>query len=233
VHEDLARLERLDTLDRDITAREKEIARLAEELAQAEVSAAGALEALALARAAVEENDQAQRANTRRTREYEQRKASAIRILEMGSGDPDAAERQRTSCEALIDEAETEMLELMEEADQRAEALSSAEQAQTEADAALQTARAEVPERTRALQAEIAELRERRPAVLGELPSDIRSRYEAFRARGKWAVAQIVRDACKACRMEIRAQHLADLRKGRIEPCHGCHRWLIPDRELV
>ncbi len=233
MHEDLARLERLDTLDRDIASRKTEIAKLAQHLADAEAGATAAASAHEAAAAAVTENDKAQKANNRRTREYEQRRDSAIRILEMGSGDPDAAQRQQESCEALIDDAETEMLELMEQADLMKAALSAAETAKRDAEATLEAAREEVPVKTAALEAEIADLEAKRPPVLAELPADIRSRYEAWRARNKWAVARIERNACKACRIEIRSQHLTDLRKGRMEPCRGCHRWLVPDMELA
>ncbi|MEO0603374.1 MAG: hypothetical protein AAF211_18185 [Myxococcota bacterium] len=233
MHEDLARLEQLDTLDRDIAAHHTAIAKLAERLKDARAGAVTAKETHEGATTAVDDNDKAQKANTRRTREYEQRRDSAVRILEMGTGDPDAAERQRTSCLALIDDAETEMLELMEQADAHADALEAATTALAEAEAALTLAEREVPEQTTTLQAEIEDLTGRRTPLLDELPADIRSRYQAWRDRGKWAVARIERNACKACRMEIRPQHLTDLRKGRMEPCRGCHRWLIPDTVLA
>ncbi|MEN0062970.1 MAG: hypothetical protein AAGA48_12525 [Myxococcota bacterium] len=233
MHEDLARLERLDTLDRGVASRKTEIEKLAVRLTEARNAAKHAAAALEEAETKVSDNDAAQKANVRKTREFQQRMASAIKIMEMGAGDPDAAERQRTKCAALIDEAETEMLELMEAADEAEASRVAAQTAQAEAEATRVTAESEVPDHTQRLEAEIQDLLAKRPGLLAELPSDHRGRYEAFRARNKWAVARIERNACTACRMEVRPQHLTDLRKGRMEPCRGCHRWLIPDKELV
>lgn len=231
MHEDLVRLDRLDGIDRAIASRKTEIEALATRLRDAHAAAEAASNDQDAKTADVEANTTAQRENTKKTREFQQRRASGVRILEMGSGDPDAAERQIAKCDELIDDAETEMLELLEQADDAQAALTAAQAAKGDADAALATAQTDVPQRTKVLEAEIEDLVAQRAPVLGELPHDIASRYEHFRSRNKWAVSRIERNACKACRIEVRPQHLSDLRKGRLEPCRGCHRWLVPDMQ--
>lgn len=231
MHEDLERLDRLDRLDRDHFRQDLKTRTLRSEHEALRATLAEQAATLGTRRGAVDDNSTAQKGLQRKLNDYRNNRASAVRLLETGQGDAEAAQRQIDRCEALIDDAETEVLELLEQADtleaQVVEA-SAAVEGSTERLAQLDVS---VPEEIAQLQASMADLTEQRQALLAELPREIGSRYEHWRARNKWAVARIVGKTCDACRMEVQPQHRADLRKGRIAPCRGCHRYLIPEDE--
>ncbi len=229
MHEDLERLDRLDRLDRDRFRQDLKIKELRSEH-EALRATLGEQEAVLGARqGAVDENATGQRGLQRKLSDYRNSRASAVRLLETGQGDAEAAQRQIDRCEALIDETETELLELLEQADALEALVSEASAAVAASRERLAQLDGSVPEEIAKLQASMASLTEQRRALIDTLPRELVSRYEHWRARGKWAVSRIVGKTCDACRMEVQPQHRSDLRRGRIAPCRGCHRYLIPD----
>ena len=229
MHEDLERLDRIDRLDRGRAKRQAEVVKAQDNWERARAELAQKETARAACATAVEDNRAAQKALQRKIGEFVKRRTSAERLLASGQGDPEAAERQVDRCTALIDDVETEMLELLEAQDALQAALDAAEAEREGAAQHLAGLDDTVPEQVRTLEAEAARLATEQDALMAELPSDLASRYQAWRARKKWAVARVVRNACDACRMEVQPQHRSDLRRGRIAPCRGCHRWLIPE----
>jgi predicted nucleic acid-binding Zn-ribbon protein len=227
MHEDLVRLDRVDTLDRERWRRESEIHKQQSALADAEALVASRRAALAEREAERDANRKEERAIHRRLEEYRQRRASGVRMLEQGRGDPEAAQRQIERCDELIDEAETEMLERLEAADGLDEAVQAAQGGVDEASEQLAALQQTVPERVTALQAEIRSIAGDREGVFASLPGDIQSRYASFRGKRKWAVARVKGDSCDACRMKVAPQIIADLRRGLVVQCRGCKRWLV------
>ena len=228
MHEELELLDRLDRLDRSVAKRQTEIVALRAGLIAATQTLTERQAALARATDAVAQNSAAEKAAQRLLTQHRGNRSSAVRMLETGQGDPEAAQRQLVGCEALIDDVETDVLELMEARDAllEGEAAAQAEMTTSEADVARRAE--ENPRVIGVLEAELAELAADRDGVHTALSRELSSKYDHWRGRDKWAVAREVRGACDTCRMEVHAQHLSDLRRGRIEPCRGCHRWLVP-----
>jgi len=227
VHEDLERLATIDTLDRSSHATRRRRDKARRDVTEASEAVTAAEAALARAEQALSENKTVERGLQRRLDEGRRHRGNALRLLETGQGDPAGAQRQLEKSTALIDELETELLEVLEVQDER----SAAVEAATEA---LRAARARHGELSQALpgieadaEAALAADAAARAPVYDELPSDVQSRYDSFRAKNKWAVARVVRDACNACYKVVQQQHVSDLKRGIIKPCMGCHRWLV------
>ena len=229
MHEDLERLAVVDELDRrsHTTRRRRDkardaVAEAARAITDAEASKASAASSLA-------ENKTTERALQRRLDEGRRHQGNALRLLETGQGDPEGAQRQLDKSTALIDELETELLEVLEVQDTRQAALSAAS-------ATLEHATAKHAELAGALPAIEAEAEaalsadaEARQPVFAQLPGEVQTRYDSFRAKGRWAVATIDKGACNACYQVVQQQHISDIRRGIVKPCMGCHRWLVLD----
>jgi len=77
-------------------------------------------------------------------------------------------------------------------------------------------------------EAEERSLLPKREALHQELPADLRQRYDMLRAgKKKVAVARLVDGSCQGCQMTVPVQQVADLKRGLIEPCRGCGRFLL------
>ncbi len=228
MHEDLATLGRVDALDRERTRRQREIDAQHKALADAEAALEDAKATLAASDQAVTDSTAEQKAEQRKLRDFRNSRANGLRLLETGQGDPEAAQRQVVRCDALIDESETRVLEFMD----RIDTLQGTQQADSTAvelaEAAAQVLRDSVPPAVDALTAQKRTLTAERDTEFADLPADVAARYKGFRAKGRWAVSQVVNDLCVSCRMKVLSQQIADLRRGLILPCKGCHRWLIP-----
>ena len=233
MHEDLERLDVIDAADRQCARLQYKIAGLKQAVVDAEARVQDAMATKAGAEAAVKDSQTNERSLSRTLEQHRGNQASAMRLLETGQGDPEAAERQVQRCTVLIDEVETEMLELLERHDGLSATLQAATDDLEEAEGALVVITRDTPNKIGALQAEIKALREKRNTQFAGLPREIASKYDHWRGRNKWAVSRMVDNACDACQMEIQAQHRSDLLRGLLAPCRRCHRWLIPPREAV
>jgi len=224
-------LETLDVVD-GYDRRTRELERAAAKQRQAVADATEALsarnDAAERLREALAANKTDQHAANRKAHLYTQRKESALRILERGSGDPAAAERQLRQCNTILDDTETNQLELMETQEALEAELDSAAKAISEAEAELERVGREATIRIERIDKDLAETATKRAESWRELDREIQDRYVALVRRKRTAVAHITGGACHACQRMITAQHLSDLRKGRLTPCRGCHRWLIP-----
>jgi len=228
MHPELEHLARADGLDREIRATDAA-------LREAEAALAGAREQVALQEKTVSslvtERD-AQTAEERRLERelhrYRDRRTSALRVLEGGGGDPEAASRQVEQCEQILDRTETDLLQLLEEVDALCERLARARAALEEATHELAQREESHPTRMAELQSRRLELVRARDEELEQVDPATRSRYETLRARKGTAVARIEGGACSACRQVVQQQHIADLNRGLMEPCRGCGRWLLP-----
>jgi predicted nucleic acid-binding Zn-ribbon protein len=226
VNDELERLVALDTIDRAIEKHRAERARRLAEATAAHAAVEKARAARAEAQVALDANRVEERAEQRHLEELRAKRASALRVLTTGAGNPEAAQRQLDTCDALIDQVETRMLEVLERQDGIVAAVEAAAQALERATSAARSVDDTVPKMVGELDAAIADLDAQRPPLLADLHREVRNRYDSFRVRGRHAVAHFRGGACEECSMEVHAQHLADLKRGRLEPCRGCHRWL-------
>ena len=227
MHENLERLAELDRVDRDIAKRQRAIEQGNTSLAEAVKGVEACERTKAEVEATLADNRSQQLALQRTIKDHEANRDRAHKALEMGHGDPAAAERQVARTSELIDEAETEQLELLEAQDTHEAALATASEALDAARSAVTELEERVPAANAEHEAALDGLRQERASVVDALPKDLNRRYEDFRVRNKWAVAPIVDGACGACRMEVPAQQRADLARGLIEPCRRCYRWVV------
>lgn len=228
MHPELEHLARADGIDREIRATDAALRDADQALAEARDQVDLKEKALA----ALTDERAAQRAEERRLERemhrYRDRRASALRVLEGGGGDPEAAARQLAQVDEILDRHETELLQLLEAADDVVERIARAESALAVAREDLARIEAEHPERTAELRARRDELVRARDQELAEVDPALKARYEVLVARKGTAVARIERGACSACRQTVQQQHLTDLNRGLMEPCRGCGRWLVP-----
>lgn len=227
MHEDLERLAEVDRLDREIARRQRAIERAEASLAEGQGAVAEREQAKAALAASLADNRTQQLAVQRTIGGHEANRDRARKALEMGHGDAAAAERQIERTSELIDTAETEQLELLEAQDGLDTELAAAEQALSEAQEALAVLLEEVPAAKAEHEAALATLGTQRTEVFEQLPAELARRYADFRARDKWAVAQIVDGACGSCRVDVPAQQQHDLSRGLIVPCRRCYRWVV------
>ena len=164
----------------------------------------------------------------RSLKRYQDRKASAQRALDTGVGDYEATMRQLDEVGKILDDLETTILEQMETQDSLQHAIAQAKDLVAQREIKLQEADAEKPERIATLEAQRAALQAERSSQMSALPSDLAERYEAFRVRGRRAVAYIVDKACNACNRDLMPQQFIELGRDRLITCRNCKRWLAP-----
>ena len=184
-------------------------------------------EALLQANQRIEELQKRDRALQRKLETYNRQQASANRILEQGLGNPIAAEKQFKQCASIIDDIETELLEVMDCHDQAITQREHREQQVSHADSGYTTLATNSPETRTALTNQKNELSVSRKHAVSQLDRDILNRYEQLRRAKGTAVASIRTDCCRACQMSIPMQDLSDVRRGLIVHCRRCGRWLF------
>ena len=230
MHPDLERLVALNDLDVTFDQVTRALA-----TARAQVDVAKGVEATAAAardaiKAELEATRVEERALQRKVEEYRTRQRGAVNALNNGHGDPVVAQRQLDQCTAIIDEAETKTLEVMEKQDGLNTRLKAAEVELASTVDARKQAEAAAPAAIGRLDAQQADLKRQRDAVSDTLPLELRSRYDVLRAgKKKYGVARVEKDGtCRGCQMAIGLQQVSDIRRGLILPCRGCGRWVVP-----
>ena len=229
MHEDLVRLAEVDRLDRELrrVGRAADAAR--KEISDHEQGVVEAQAHLATLEAARKASKTSLHQAERRAKRYRDRRASANKVLQSGVGDFSAAERQLTECARILDEVETVILEQMEQLEDLDAQIVAAGQAIVDAEAALADKQRTIPPQLEQLGSERGDLQGARDAVFDELDREFQTRYDRLVARKKFAVGHIIKDACSACQRVLPPQQKTDLKRGRIEACRGCHRWLVLD----
>jgi predicted nucleic acid-binding Zn-ribbon protein len=227
---DLEQLARLSDLDMALTR-----AKTVLKAARASVgSAEDALRASAADRDEVQAEfnaaKQAERDANRRLAQYQNRLGRALKVLETGVGNPEAAERQRVQCLEIIDRIETEILEAMEVQEEIQPRLDAAIASVNAAEQALAKARETSPARIATVTEEIRELRTAHDAIHITLDREVQGRYDLLRARKPPAVARIHHNACKLCMFTVPKQATIEMKRGRLMTCRGCGRWLYPEQ---
>ncbi len=123
---------------------------------------------------------------------------------------------------AVEEDAELELMEEVEARDETARrAELEAQRVQAESDAALPEIRQQL-EKARLDQ---VEAEAERAAVWADIPPAARSLYERVRVRPP--VAELIGNACAACRVAITSGGLQQLRRGELVRCDNCGRILV------
>jgi predicted nucleic acid-binding Zn-ribbon protein len=224
---DVEALDQIDRVDRERARLHLDAERLDAALAEAVTGATSRRAAEDAARAVTAGHRTEERAAERRIEELRDKKASATRVLETGAGDAAAAQRQVERCDALIDDAETQLLGLLDVIEAARKQLAAATAERARADHVLETARAEMPPRIADLRAREATAAAEVATRLSALPAELRARYSGLRDKGRWPVARVKGGKCDACSMTAQPQTMVDLKRGRLLECHGCRRWLL------
>ncbi|TNE91214.1 MAG: hypothetical protein EP330_06100 [Deltaproteobacteria bacterium] len=218
---------RLGALDEAIRAEERAVERANQRLADEEAAVKRAEGVVSDLESQQRASRAAERALEAKLSQYGKQLQAALRSLETGIGNPEVAESQRQKTLALIDDAETEVLENIEHqehlAAQHQVASTEAEEARAQRDAMSEKVGAELTERNGRLD----QLRSERVPAVEALTGDLLGRYDALRAKKGSAVTTVDdQRCCTKCRMLAAAQQLSDIRKGRLETCRGCGRWI-------
>lgn len=228
MHADLVQLAAADAEERQMKAADRAIANASERLAAARKAVEATTTTEKTAGAALAALRETERAVHKEIEGYRSSRQAAIRALEAGAGNAEANERQRVKSEALLDEAETRALENLELQDPARASHAKAVAALATAKATLAVAESEVPVEI-GRQSEIhARHLAARDAALAPLDREHRERYLTLVQRRGTAVSYVRAGSCSACQMTVYQQHVTDILQGRIEPCKGCGRWLVP-----
>jgi predicted nucleic acid-binding Zn-ribbon protein len=227
VSSEVEALDRIDRTDRERARLQLDAERLTAAQREAETEAQTRRADEVAAKAAYDALRTEERTSERRIDDLRDKRKSATRVLETGIGDAASAQRQLERCDALIDEAETQHLGLLDQLEASKRALDEATRRRTHAEVVAKTADTEMPPRIRDLSAQATKVAAAVEADLGTLPGDLRSRYLAQRERSRWAVARLRSGKCDTCSMTAAPQTVADIKRGKLLECHGCKRWLL------
>ncbi len=191
-----------------------------------------AAEALEAARVALDGVRTEERRVMRKLDSYRKRVSTTRTMIDTGKA-PDyrLAEQQLRSCILIVDDLETEALELMEQRDDAEQVAEAAQQAFDAAEDA--STRAVVRERDRipAIDRELEDLDLARPALQEALTHEHRGPFRTLRARNRSAVATLRDGACSVCNYASPSQVVNEIEgHTRVHTCRNCGRFLLPGR---
>lgn len=218
----LIKLAKLDEARLDIR---RQVERIDRRLGNAKKAVEDSQQALDDATGAVSTNRKTEASLQGQLATFQSQLDAARRAIDAGLG-TDAASRQVERSQELTDEAETDILELLELRDDlethvvaAREELERNTRTRDGIDADLRTERKELAARWK-------ELGGHRTPLIADLPLLERSSYEQLMVRKHAALATIVDEACSACHKVVPFAMRTELKEGRAITCRGCHRWL-------
>jgi predicted nucleic acid-binding Zn-ribbon protein len=227
MNEELRILAKLDADDRQIRSIEQAVVKINADIDHAATKLRKANAHRASIAESIAANKKEQHAHNHKIRLYQDRRASAVRILEQGSADPTTAERQITQCEAILDDTETLLLEALEARDTLDTDEAQAQASVTACEESLAGLRAAAPNALADNKVVLVQLRKSRNAEFAKLDTQVGKRYEAMVQRKGTAVSVVLNGACKTCQRVATQQIVSDIRRGLVVQCRGCHRWLV------
>lgn len=228
---DLDQIVALGAADAELDALDKEIAALQARIPAARGERDAAEGAVVQAKTHLEALRETERATAREVERYTRRRATAVRALETGMGNADAAQKQVEQCDAIIDDLETRQLEEMEGIEGARDALASTEATLAEAERHLTAEETTVPPILATRQNTRAGKQAARDAIWSEVPKDLQSRYTLVRKKKKTAVTFLVDGYCKSCRMKPPLETTSEIGRGFLKTCPGCGRYLVAPPE--
>jgi predicted nucleic acid-binding Zn-ribbon protein len=228
MHEDTARLIVLwtaevvvDDLLAERTALDVVIEKAMAELAQAEETVAG-IEAEQVVL------KEAEHTYSRRLHTYARRRDETRELIDTGRApDFQVAEQQYEKCAAIADEAETNLLELMENQDEIAERNTRASDVRDLKAHGLQVRRDAKNQRLPRLEDELATAVVVRDKNLALVSPYLLGRYAKLRKKGLSCVVPVRDGNCTGCRMALNRTSFAELKRGIAgHHCTNCGRFL-------
>lgn len=169
-----------------------------------------------------------EREANRKAETYTKRRDAAQRSIDQGlATDYEAAEGQVRQCSEILDEVETQQLELMESIEEASELLK-----RTEMTLALNRSQAEAAQkayddRYPTLKAEFDQATAVRNAAREDIWKDLLQRYDELRKKRRPAFADIRDKSCTGCNVQINATDLSTHRRAaELVTCRQCGRLL-------
>ena len=222
---------KLQTLDQQISVLEKEIAALPKHVAQIEKTLDGHLRRLDADRAALAAN-QKDRKKLEGDIQVQEQKISKLRDQMNGAKTNEqyrAFQNEIAYHQQEIRKAEDKILDLMAASEPLEAAVNAAEIALKKEKSDVEAEKQRARERTADDQRQLEKIRADRAALVAQIKPALYTQYE--RIRKKWnghAVAEVHEGRCAACFITLRPQHYQDLRRGdQILTCESCGRILF------
>jgi predicted nucleic acid-binding Zn-ribbon protein len=164
---------------------------------------------------------------------YRKRVATTRTMIDTGKA-PDyrLAEQQLRNCTEMVDQLETEALELMEQRDEAEQAMEAAErafvQAREAAEKAVVRERDRIPEIDRALE----DLDLARPPLQAALAPEHKGPFRILRSRKRFALSHLQDGACSRCNYGAPSQVVNEIEgHQRVHTCRNCGRFLLPSTD--
>jgi len=227
MNEDLAKLVAIAIFDRRLQKLDTAIKRQEKRLADASAHERGVQAQLDTLQARLGTLKKEEHALQRKLHLYRDRRSSAARVLQSGVGDFSAAERQLAQCDEILDETETLLLEALETHDGLDSDIEACSAALEDAQQGLSTVRAETQAQIGEHNTEWQQIVAEREVGWAALDREFHGKYETLLRRKKYAVAPIYQGACTGCQRVIQRQEAADVKRGLLKTCRGCHRWIV------
>ena len=231
MHPDTHLVIHLQSLDRRITALEKEVASLPKHIAVIEKALESHVRKLEADRAALLANQKERKKLEGDIQAHEQ-KISKLRDQMSGAKNNEqykAFQHEIEFIEKEISKAEDRILELMGESESLDQNVKKAEIALKEEKQVVEGEKKVARERTAVDQSQLDVLHGERKEAVAKLKPAVVKEYE--RIRKKWngvAIAEVIAGRCDACQIVLRPQYWQDLKRGdELMACESCGRFLF------
>lgn len=227
MREDIQQLVRIQVLDQKIVTLEKDLERIPKEQALARERLANDEAALANAKSAYQQNEIATKnldldRQTRKTT-IEKLKVQQFETKKNDEYDKLGAEVKRY--EEMVDELETQELELMEKSDECQATIADAKTALAKTQGIVDEEIAVLDKRAEADRTEISSLEETRAEEVTKVEEDLLNEYDRlFKKREGKAVCKLTPErTCTSCNVSVTPGTFADARSGEtIAECDNC-----------
>lgn len=227
---DLDTLARVQTLDLQAVALRREIAELPKQIAVFEKQLETHTRRLEADKALLAANQKARRQCEGEV-QVQQQKITKLKEQMMSAKNNEqyrAFQHEIEFCEQAIKTQEDQTIQLMEQLESLEKNVKAAEEALALERQQVDAQKAEARSRTAADQSQLKAALEQRQQMLASVAPNLAAAYERASKRfNGMAIAEVTRDRCTACNLEIRPQYLQDLRKrDKLMLCENCSRIL-------
>jgi predicted nucleic acid-binding Zn-ribbon protein len=169
-----------------------------------------------------------ERSLNRRLETYQKRRDKAQKMIDEGTA-PDfrAAQAQAEQCGSIVDDLETELLELMERMDQAATALKGAIDGRDHLAHRCEAARTRYQERLKVLKPEFEAATGARDLRRERVYKEHLGLYDRLRDKKMSVFGLVDSETCTACHVKLNGTLVSDLKRGaEVLTCPSCGRYL-------
>jgi uncharacterized protein len=227
---DVAKAVRLQEIDQQTDALQKEVSALPKHIAEIEKKLDSHQRRLEADRSALAGN-QKERKRLDGEIQIQQQKISKLRDQMLGAKTNDqyrAFQNEITFCETEIRKFEDRILDLMGESETLEKAVKTAEEALKVERSQVETEKEQARERTAIDLEKMAVLGKTRAELTGDMSPKVLALYQRLRKARGVAVAEVVDGRCRVCHITVRLQYLQDLKDDReVMTCESCGRILF------